>query len=81
MNSTLPVFVDGRALEVQAGATVHDALAAYDGLLAARIVEGSAYVTDGRGIRLEADAHLAAGSILRVVRSSRGPAEEADDHS
>ena len=77
----MPGFIDGRALEVRAGPTVREALAAYDGLLAVRITEGSAFVTDGRGIRLEPDTSLAAGSILRVVRSSRGPAEEADDHS
>ncbi len=67
------VFVNGRSVDVPAGAEVSDAVSAFDPALAAAIAQGSAFVTDGRGIEIEADTPLASGSILRVgVRARRG---------
>jgi len=73
----LRVFVDERAVTVAAGAVARDAVAALDPALLAGLDAGTAYLTDGRGIRLEAGAPLAPGSIVRVVRSARR-GEDAD---
>ncbi len=70
------VFVNERPLDVSPGATVRDAVRELDDGLATQLDHG-AYATDGRGIRLEPDASLAAGAIIRVVRSAR-PAGNAD---
>ena len=62
----------------QPGTDVRGAVRAHDPALAARLAAGEAYVTDGRGIELAADAGLADGSILRVVVSARRGVEESD---
>ena len=73
------VFVDTQAVDVQPGAVARDAVAARDPSLLPRLDDGSAYLTDGRGIRLDPAAPLAAGAILRVVKSARrAPEADAD---
>jgi hypothetical protein len=78
MPDVLRCFVNERALSLAPGATVHDAVAAFDAALAARLARGEAYVTDARGIRTPADRPLAAGSILRVIVSARAATDDAD---
>jgi len=71
MSGPVRVFVDGRALEVPAGATLAAVLSADDPPLASAIREGRAYVTDGVGRPIELDTTVFAGAIYRVVRSAR----------
>ena len=71
MSLLLRVFVDGTGLDVPPGTTVLTALHMYDTALAERVVAGTAYVTDARGIDVEPGHRLDAGSILRVVRRAR----------
>ncbi|HEU5220419.1 MAG TPA: hypothetical protein VFU23_17290 [Gemmatimonadales bacterium] len=80
MSDTIPVFVNDRCVRVSLGEPVAAAVAAHDAALAERLGAGAAYVTDGRGIRLAADAPLYAGAILRVITSARQDPEEADAH-
>jgi len=47
--------------------------------LLARLDDGTAYLTDGRGIRIDPGAPLAAGAILRVVKSARRASESDAD--
>jgi hypothetical protein len=75
MSGTILVFVNASVLELPAGADVRAALSAYDPSLLASIGNGSAYVTDGRGIELEPQALLASGAILRVVKRARRGAD------
>ena len=65
------IFINDRPIDAGEGATVLSALASIDPGLVAQVREGAAYVTDGRGIRLEPEAALSAGSILRVIVSAR----------
>ena len=71
----LRVFVNERPVEVARGARVRDAVAALDSELAALLVEGSAYVTDGVGRAIDAaDVVREAGGVFRVVVTTRrGP--------
>jgi len=62
---------------VEPGSVARDAVAARDPSLLARLDDGTAYLTDGRGIRIDPGAPLAAGAILRVVKSA-GRASESD---
>ena len=73
------VFVDAVAVEVAPGSVARDAVAARDAEVLARLEDGTAYLTDGRGIRLDPGAPLAAGAILRVVKSARRASESDAD--
>lgn len=77
--ATLRVFVDGTALSVPHGATVHDAVRAYSASEADAVAAGTRAVTDSRGLPIAPDAPLAGGAVLRVVSSRvlRG-AEESE---
>jgi hypothetical protein len=73
MTEIIRVFVNTTAVDLPAGADVGQAVRAFDPDLAARVAEGTALVTDGRGIEIDSTAPLASGSILRVVvRARRG---------
>lgn len=80
INSTESVlaFVNERPVRVSPGGAVSDAVVAFDPALAERVADGAAYLTDGRGIRLEPGRPLAAGDIIRVVVSARRAEPHAD---
>ena len=71
MSDQIRIFVNGSALTVDYGTTVCDVVASFDPSLANAISDGSAYVTDGVGRRIEIAEPVAAGSILRIIHSSR----------
>lgn len=75
------VFVNAVPLEVGTGADVRAAVRALDPVLERKLVGGSAYVTDARGLEVPPDATLVEGSILRVVVSARRAGEERDAHA
>jgi len=77
----MTVFVDDRAVRLPEGSPAQRAVELHDPTLAARLEAGAAYLTDGRGIRLDPDASLRAGSIVRVVVSARRQHEETRAHS
>jgi hypothetical protein len=72
------VFVNEQSLALPDGADAGAAVEALDPELAARVAEGSAYLTDGRGVRLAPDAALSPGAIIRVVRSARRAGGDGD---
>lgn len=72
------IFINDRPFDAGEGADVQTAVGAANPDLASRLADGSAYVTDGRGIRLPLDSRLSAGSILRVVVSARRQDQAAD---
>lgn len=79
-DSRIPVFVNGHRVDAAAGDTVAGAVALHNPALAEQVASGSAYVTDGRGIRIADTQTVHAGAILRVVVSSRRNKDEADAH-
>ena len=81
MSATVPVFVNGQCVRIAAGQPVSGAVALHDAELAGQLADGTAYVTDGRGIRMETDAPIHAGAILRVIVTARRATDEADAHS
>jgi hypothetical protein len=78
MAATIRCFVNERGQTVPAGATVRQAVAAFDPALAERVGQGEAYVTDARGIRVAPDHPLTGGAILRVVVSARAAVDDPD---
>lgn len=78
---TARVYVNERPVDVAPGSSAAAAVHAADAELGAAVSAGAAYVTDGRGVRVEPDAPIVAGTILRVVRSARpGPMRGGDAH-
>lgn len=71
MSVSLTIFVNERVLQLPEGADVLAAVRLFDPALEACLEAGSAYVTDGRGLRVEPGTALAGGAILRVVVSGR----------
>ncbi len=71
MSEPLRVFVNEAPVSVPPRTTVGEAVAARDPELAQALRQGRAYVTDGVGRELDPSAPVAAGAILRVVRSAR----------
>jgi hypothetical protein len=79
MTESISVFVNGAVLSLPAGTDVATAVRALDPALERQVADGSAYVTDGRGIEISSGTRLTGGAILRVVvRSRRGANVDAD---
>jgi hypothetical protein len=79
MTECISVFVNASLLNLPEGADVAAAVRMFDPTLESQVADGSAYVTDGRGIEISPGALLAGGAILRVVvRSRRGANADAD---
>ncbi len=77
MTSTLTVFVNGARVEVPAGATVMDAVAAADPAAAEALGRGERAVADSRGLPVGSGALLTGGFVMRLV-SARARAAEPD---
>jgi len=75
VTQSLRVFVNERPVDVPRGATVRDAVGSFDRALAELLATESAYVTDARGLPVDATDPIAeAGAVFRVVvRAQRGP--------
>ena len=73
--SGVRVFVNERPVDVARGAAVRDAVAALDPGLATLLATEAAYVTDARGLPVDAaDVVAEAGAVFRVIVSARrGP--------
>lgn len=78
MTDSIPVFVNDRRVDLTPGETARDAITRVDPAWGEALAAGRAYLTDGRGLRLAPDARLAAGAIVRVVRSARAGKEGPD---
>lgn len=74
------VFVNGRGLDVDAGATALDAVRAFDPEAAEAVSRGERVVTDSRGLPADVAATIQAGAIFRLVpRRERTSALPDDD--
>jgi len=74
----VPIYINERAVTVKAGIPAGQAVAGIDPSWAEALAAGKGYLTDGRGIRLDPGAPLAAGAIVRVVISARAAGEGPD---
>lgn len=68
-------FVNEQPVTVPRGASAREAVAAWDPALAGRLDAPGAYLTDGRGVRMDPADPLTPGAILRVVISARRAAD------
>lgn len=77
MPGSIRVFVNQRPVSLPAGATALEAVQALDPALAGRLADGTASLTDARGLPVDPASPVGAGSILRSV-SRRSAEPDAD---
>jgi hypothetical protein len=71
MSDSIRAYVNGRGVDVPAGASALDAVRAFDPAIAEQVVAGDRALTDSRGLPLETSAVLSGGSIIRIVSGRR----------
>ena len=71
MSEHIRAYVNGRGVDVPAGASAIDAVRAWDADAAEQVVAGERALTDSRGLPLEPSAILSGGSIVRLVSGRR----------
>jgi hypothetical protein len=71
MTEVIRAYVNGRGVDVPAGASAIDAVRAWDAAAADQVESGDRALTDSRGLPLEPSAILAGGSIIRLVSGRR----------
>ena len=71
MSDVIRAYVNGRGVDVPAGARALDAVRAFDADIAALVVAGDRALTDSRGLPLDPSAELSTGSIIRIVSGRR----------
>jgi hypothetical protein len=76
MTESLTVFVNARAVHVAPGATVLDAVRAFDPAEGDALAAGTRGVTDSRGLPASSDASVYGGAIFRLVSARAGRAGE-----
>jgi hypothetical protein len=67
------VFVNGSAIDVPAGSAALDAVRAWNADAASDVSGGARLITDSRGLPIDAETPMSAGSILRLI-AKRGAA-------
>jgi hypothetical protein len=70
-STTLPIFINGSAVQARPGSSLGEVLADHDADLLATLLDGTGQVTDARGLAIDPDAPVHAGAIYRIFRSSR----------
>jgi len=73
------VFINSRGVDAPDGATVLDAVRAWDAREADALAAGERRVTDSRGLPAAIDAPAYAGAIFRILPARRSGAEDADE--
>ena len=71
MTDVIRAYVNGRGVDVPAGAIALDAVRVADAQAADQVEAGDRALTDSRGLPLEPSAPLTTGSIIRIVSGRR----------
>jgi hypothetical protein len=78
MSDGIRVFVNEHAVVVAPGATIREAVMAFDPDLAGAMRDSRAYVTDGVGRPVDPSGSVEPGAIFRVVVSGRRGVQEEE---
>lgn len=78
MTDPLTVFVNARTVQVAAGATVLDAVRAFDAAEGDAFAAGTRGVTDSRGLPVAPTAPVHGGAIFRLVSARATRAEGSE---
>ena len=72
------IFINERVFRVRPGLSSAEAAAQLDPELPGALRDGTAYLTDARGIPLSPEQPVAAGTIIRVIRRTAEPPRRPD---
>jgi len=75
---SLRVFINATRVDVSPGASILDAVRSWNAEEAALVVRGEKLVTDSRGLPVETDQRVSAGSIFRLLPVRRREAATDD---
>jgi hypothetical protein len=78
MSETVRVYINARAVEVDASATALEAVEAWDPAQAEAVRKGDRMITDSRGIATSNDTPVQTGAIFRIVRARQIDAGDSD---
>lgn len=78
MTETVRIFINAAGLDVPSGATVLEAVRAWNADEADAVARGTRAVTDSRGLPVSNDDAVYAGAIFRLV-AGRSRTADADD--
>jgi hypothetical protein len=74
------VFVNAAGVDVPAGSTALDAVRVWSAEAASDVAAGARLITDSRGLPIDADTGVAAGSIFRLIpKRDRSATDAADE--
>ena len=78
MSETVRIYINARAVEVDASATALQAVEAWVASQAEAVRNGERMITDSRGIATPNDTPVQTGAIFRIVRARQIDAGESD---
>jgi hypothetical protein len=81
MSETVRVYINARAVDVDAAATAIQAVEAWDTAQAEAVRKGERMITDSRGIGTPNDTPVQNGAIFRIVRARQPDVEDSDFNS
>lgn len=78
MSETVRVYINAKAIDVDAAATALDAVEAWDAEQAIAVRNGDRLITDSRGIVTDNATPVHNGAIFRIVRARQSASEDPD---
>jgi hypothetical protein len=78
MSDTVRIYINGRPIDVDAGATILEAVEAWDEIQAVAVRSGERMITDSRGIVTANTTPVHNGAIFRIVRARQSAGDDQD---
>ena len=78
MTEKVRIYINAKAIDVDASATALEAVEAWDEIQAAAVRSGERMITDSRGIVTANDTPVYNGAIFRIVRARQTAADDPD---
>jgi hypothetical protein len=78
MSAKVRIYINAKAVEVDAAATALEAVEAWDELQAAAVRSGERMITDSRGIVTANNTPVHNGAIFRIVRARQTTGDDPD---
>lgn len=72
MPERVTIFINEHPVEVEPGSSILEAVGVWDADLGRRLEDGTAYVTDAVGRVVGEQERVGVGTIVRVIRATRG---------
>jgi len=78
MSGKVRIYINARAIDVDASATALEAVETWDEIQAAAVRSGERMITDSRGIVTANNTPVHNGAIFRIVRARQTAADDPD---